>query len=71
MNIPQGTENSNLFLKSLSSNVWPLGPYQEIIFSSYNMFHLEKVRVGNDQEKAQSKRNSHFKNRVGKNQIDN
>ena len=31
---------------------------------------LKKVQVGKDQEKAQSERNSHSKNRGGKNQID-
>ena len=31
----------------------------------------EKVQVGNDQEKAQSERNSHSENRGGKKQIDN
>ena len=31
------------------------------------MPHGEKVTVGNDQEKAQSERNSHSKNRGGKN----
>ena len=31
----------------------------------------EKVHEGNDLEKAQSERNSHSKNRGGKNQIDN
>ena len=30
-----------------------------------------KVQVGNDEEKAQSKRNSHSKNRSEKNLIDN
>ena len=29
--------------------------------------NLKKVQVGNDQEKAQSERNSHSKNRGGKN----
>ena len=28
---------------------------------------LKKVQVGNDQENVQSKRNSHFENRGGKN----
>ena len=32
---------------------------------------MTKVQVGNDQEKAQSKRNSHSKIRGGRNQIDN
>ena len=32
---------------------------------------IKKVQVGNDQEKAQSERNSHSKNRDGKNKIDN
>ena len=31
----------------------------------------KKVQIGNDQEKAQSERNSHSKNRGGKNFIDN
>ena len=31
----------------------------------------KKVQAGNDQEKAKSKRNSHSKNRGGKDQIDN
>ena len=38
----------------------------EIVVNSY-----KKVQVGNDQEKAQSERNSNTKNRGGKNQIDN
>ena len=35
-------------------------------------FHiLKKVQVGKDQEKAQSERDSHIKNRGGKNQTNN
>ena len=32
---------------------------------------MKKVQVGNDQEKAESERNPHSKNRGGKNYIDN
>ena len=35
-----------------------------------SIFH-KKLKVGNDQENAQSERNSHSKNRVGNNLIDN
>ena len=34
------------------------------VFHIYE-FDEKKVQVGNDQEKAQSERNSHFKNRGG------
>ena len=37
----------------------------ELIQLNINAFSL-KVKVGNDQEMAQSERNSHFKNRGGK-----
>ena len=35
------------------------------------MFENEKVQVGNDQEMAQSEKDSHSKNRGGKKQINN
>ena len=34
----------------------------------YKCFDEKKVKLGNDQEKAQSERNSHSKNRGGKTQ---
>ena len=34
-------------------------------------FAQKKVQVGKDQEKAQSEKDSHSKNRVGKNQTNN
>ena len=37
--------------------------------SSYSVY--EKVQVGKDQEKAQSEKDSHCKNRGGKKQINN
>ena len=45
-------------------------------FSGKNKTHFsdflgEKVQKGNDQEKAQSEKESHSKNRGGKNQINN
>ena len=46
------------------------------IISGKNKTHFsdflgEKVQKGNDQEKAQSEKESHSKNRGGKNQINN
>ena len=49
------------------------------LFQKYGEYHIlfqydkdfKKVQVGNDQQKAQSERNSHSKNRGGKNYIDN
>ena len=35
-------------------------------FSSHDVFHNKKVQVGKDQEKAQSEKDSHSKNRGGK-----
>ena len=39
-----------------------------VLFAPYVRFHIlvEKVQVGKDQEKAQSERDSHSKNRGGK-----
>ena len=42
-----------------------------VIYLLFWFFLFKKVQVGNDQEKAKSERNSHSKNRGGKNYIDN
>ena len=39
--------------------------FQQKIFDNFNMF-AQKVQVGKDQEKAQSEKDSHSKNRGGK-----
>ena len=50
-----------------------MAAYWEIAaHSAYNMFSkFKKVQVGKDQEKAQSERDSHSKNRGGKKQTNN
>ena len=43
-----------------------ISEYHSILYSVFEPNHQQKVKVGNYQEKAQSDRNSHFKNRGGK-----
>ena len=45
-------------------------PIEEAAYSSLsNQDHSKKVRVGNDQVKAQSEKDSHSKNRDGKKKL--
>ena len=44
---------------------------QDVHIQSQQESYIKKVQVGKDQEKAQSERDSHSKNRGGKNQTNN
>ena len=46
-------------------------PFYIKLYDRSGMLQYKKVQLGNDQEKVQSERNSHSKNRGGRKQIDN
>ena len=51
-------------------NIWSTLCAVEVI-EAWNLASYKKVQVGKDQEKAQSEKDSHSKNRGGKNQTNN
>ena len=58
-------ENSN-FSSQLQADLHCASPLPYHVFLSCDWEHTEKVQVGKDQEKAQSEKDSHSKNRGGK-----
>ena len=64
LDIPISTKSGNNSLSFQAAKLWNDLPKKARKSTSFNTF--KKVQVGKDQEKAQSERDSHSKNRGGK-----
>ena len=53
-----------MYYITITAGLTPLMIFDDLV--EIEPLHLTKVQVGNDQEKAQSERNSHSKDRGGK-----
>ena len=65
-----GNINALKYINIFDNNLWPViarhFPDGNYTFMDDNAFVHRKVQVGKDQEKAQSEKDSHSKNRGGK-----